>query len=80
MEPKTIAHLGVKTDHPELSFAWNRDSSVQKQLDDVIHILANEYMWAVKENPILFSYEKQDSCGLPIDMTPTLFSEQGGTK
>ena len=55
MKTKAIAHLSVKTDHPELSFAWNKDSSVQKLLDVVIHILANEYIWAVKENPTLFS-------------------------
>ena len=54
MKTKAIAHLSVKTDHPELNFAWNRDSSVQKLLDVVIRILANEYIWAMKENPTLF--------------------------
>ena len=55
MKTKAITHLGVKTDHPELSFAWDKDSSVQKLLDVVVRILANEYIWAVKENPTLFS-------------------------
>lgn len=55
MKTKTVTHFEAKTDCPELSFSWNRDSSVQKLLDVVIHILANEYIWAVKENPTLFS-------------------------
>ncbi len=55
MKTKTGTHFGVKTNNPELSFTWNKDSSVQKLLDVVIHILANEYIWAVKENPTLFS-------------------------
>jgi len=55
MKTKAIVHLGVKTDHSELSFAWDEDASVQKLLDVVTHILANEYIWAVKENPTLFS-------------------------
>ena len=55
MKTETGTHFGVKTDCPGLGFTWNKNLSVQKLLDIVIHILANEYIWAVKENPTLFS-------------------------
>jgi len=54
MKTKTGTHFGVKTGNPELSLAWDKNLSVQKLLNTVIHILANEYIWAVKENPTLF--------------------------
>ena len=50
----TGSHFGVKTDLPEHGFDWDKDPSVQKLLDVVIHILANEYIWTVRENPTLF--------------------------
>ena len=60
MGPTNSTHSSVKTDLPEQSFAWDKDPSVQKLLDVVVHILANEYVRAVKENPTLFS-DKGDS-------------------
>jgi len=55
MGQQTNTHIGVKTDLPESSFSWDKNPSVQKLLDAVIYILANEYVRAVKENPALFS-------------------------
>jgi len=55
MKQRTNTHFGVKTSNPGLSLAWDKNSSAQKLLDVVIHILANEYIWTVKENPTLFS-------------------------
>jgi len=60
MEQQIGANFGVKTTHPEHGFDWKQDPSVQKLLDVVAHILANEYVRAVKENPALFS-DKGDS-------------------
>ena len=54
MKQQTSTHFGVNTSAPELSLAWDKNPSVQKLLDVVIHILANEYIWAVRENPTLF--------------------------
>ena len=52
-------HIGtqidIKTDRPKQCFAWDKNPSVQKLLDVVVCILANEYVRAVKENPTLFS-------------------------
>ena len=52
-------HIGpqidVKTDRPKQYFAWDKNPSVQKLLDVVVYILANEYVRAVKENPALFN-------------------------
>lgn len=45
----------VKTDHPEQNFSWTSNPSIQKLLDVVVYILANEYVRAVKENPTLLS-------------------------
>jgi len=58
MGQDTNIHFGVKTDWPKHGFAWDKDPSVQKLLDAVVHILANEYVRAVKENPALFGGEK----------------------
>lgn len=58
MGEKNSTHLGIKTDLPEHGFDWKQDPSVQKLLDVVVHILANEYVRAVKENPALFGGEK----------------------
>ena len=55
MKQQTSTHFGVKTAHPEHGFAWDKNPSVQKLLDVVVYILANEYVRAVKENPTLFS-------------------------
>ena len=55
MRPITNADYSIKTDHPEHDFNWARNPSVQKLLDAIVHILANEYMRAVMENPTLFS-------------------------
>lgn len=55
MKPNTSTNLGVKTEQTKYCFAWNKNPSVQKLLDVVVHILANEYVRAVKENPTLFS-------------------------
>lgn len=54
---KQIAMLPFKvnTEDPEHDFYWATNQSVQKLLDVVAHILANEYVRAVKENPTLFS-------------------------
>ncbi len=54
---KQIATLPfkVKAENPEQDFSWTTNQSVQKLLDVVAHILANEYVRAVKENPILFT-------------------------
>ena len=60
MKQHASIHLGVKTYRPEHSFAWDKNPSVLKLLDVVVHILANEYVRAVKENPTLFS-DKGDS-------------------
>ena len=54
MKPNTGTQNNVNLAHPELSFAWDKNPSVQKLLDAVVHILANEYVRAVKENPVLF--------------------------
>ncbi|GEM_PF-3494206 len=66
MADKTSTFFEAKTGHPGLNFAWNGDLSVQKLLDVVIHILANEYIWVVKENPTLFSNkgDQNESCDL----------------
>ena len=63
MEPNRISHLGVKTAHPEHGFVWDKDPSVQKLLDVVVYILANEYVRAVKENPNLFGEKKEIASG-----------------
>jgi len=55
MRPITKADYSIKTDRPEHDFNWARNPSVQKLLDAIIHILANEYIRAVMENPTLFS-------------------------
>ena len=55
MKPNAGTHLGVKTEQTKPYFVWNKNPSVQKLLDVVVHILANEYVRAVKENPTLFS-------------------------
>lgn len=55
MKPTTKTDYSIKADHPEYDFNWARNSSVQKLLDVVVYILANEYVRAVKENPTLFS-------------------------
>jgi hypothetical protein len=60
MDKQSGAHIGVKTDLPESSFSWDKNPSVQKLLDVVVYIFANEYVRAVKENPALFS-DKGDS-------------------
>lgn len=60
MSTRPISHISIKTDLPESSYSWNKNPSVQKLLDAVIYILANEYVRAVKENPTLFS-DKGDS-------------------
>ncbi len=54
---KQIATLPfkVKTEYQEQNFSWESNPSVQKLLDVVVHILANEYVRTVKENPTLFS-------------------------
>lgn len=49
------AQIDVKTTSPKQCFAWDKNPSVQKLLDVVVYILANEYVRAVKENPTLFS-------------------------
>ena len=54
MRPTTKADYSIKTDRPEHDFNWVRNPSVQKLLDVVVYILANEYVRAVKENPTLF--------------------------
>ena len=58
MRPITKADYSAKTDHPENDFNWTRNPSVQKLLDVVVYILANEYVRAVKENPTLFGGAK----------------------
>jgi len=50
----TKADFSVETERPEHSFDWAKNPSVQKLLDVVVYILANEYVRAVKENPALF--------------------------
>jgi len=55
MRQITKIDYSTKTDHPENDFNWARNPSVQKLLDAIIHILANEYIRAVMENPTLFS-------------------------
>ena len=47
--------LNAKTEHPKTDLAWDGNPAVQKLLDVVVYILANEYVRAVKENPALFS-------------------------
>lgn len=54
MRLTTKADFSVKTERPEHGFDWKQDPSVQKLLDVVVYILANEYVRAVKENPTLF--------------------------
>lgn len=39
---------------PEVSYSWSENPAIQKLLDAVSCILANEYVWAAKENPSLF--------------------------
>lgn len=55
MEQQTSIYFGAKTDNPKLNLAWDKNLSARNLLDVVIHILANEYVRAVKENPVLFS-------------------------
>lgn len=55
MRLHTEAQIDAKTDRPKQCFAWDKEPSVQKLLDVVVHILANEYVRAIKENPALFS-------------------------
>ena len=82
MKPITKADYSAKTNHPEHDFNWAKNPSVQKLLDVVIHILANEYIRAVKENPTLFEGKngtvpitsKQHSGTVPI------FPYKGGSK
>jgi hypothetical protein len=50
----TVIPFEVKTECQEQNFSWTGNPSVQKLLDTVVHILANEYVRAVKENPALF--------------------------
>jgi|GEM_PF-2444285 len=64
----------------DLDISWKSNSAVRKLLDVISCILANEYVCAVKENPSLFSYEKQGGCRLSVDMKPILFSDKGGAK
>ena len=45
----------AKCDLEELNFSWESNPATQKLLDVIVHILANEYVRAVKENPTLFS-------------------------
>ena len=54
MRQITKTDYSTKTDNPEYDFNWLRNPSVQKLLDAIIHILANEYIRAVMENPTLF--------------------------
>jgi len=60
MTGQISTYFEAKTNHLGLSFAWDKNPSVQKLLDVVVYILANEYVMAVKENPALFS-DKGDS-------------------
>jgi hypothetical protein len=55
MQTKIVPNPGANNTHPENSFAWDTNPSVHNLLDVVVHILANEYVRAVKENPTLFS-------------------------
>ena len=55
MDSIPLKSLSVNIEQPELGLAWNVNSSVQKLLDVVVHILANEYIRTAKENPTLFS-------------------------
>ena len=64
MKQITAVPFGVKTEHPEQNFLWASNPSIQKLLDVVIHILANEYVRAVKENPTLF---KEIASGPSLD-------------
>ena len=54
MNQIAVIPFEVKTAHPEQNFSWVSNPSVQKLLNTVVHILANEYVRAMKENPTLF--------------------------
>ncbi len=55
MNQITMIPFEVKTECQEHNFSRTSNPSVQKLLDVVAHILANEYVRAVKDNPTLFS-------------------------
>ncbi len=54
MKQIEIIPFETKTENPEQDFSWTGNQSVRKLLDVIAHILANEYVRAVKENPTLF--------------------------
>ncbi len=54
MKQIEIIPFEAKTGNSEQDFSWSSNQSVRKLLDVIAHILANEYVRAVKENPTLF--------------------------
>jgi hypothetical protein len=58
MKQITALPFKVNTENSWQDFSWTTNQSVQKLLDVVAHILANEYVRAVKENPTLYGGTK----------------------
>jgi len=48
----------VKTSNPQIALNWQDNLSVQKLLDVIASILAEEYIEIAKQNPDVFSNEK----------------------
>ena len=58
MKEILVASFEAIQHHPEHGFGWESNPSIQKLLNVVSYILANEYVNAVRENPSLFTDDK----------------------
>lgn len=54
----------AKCNQEELNLSWKSNPAVQKLLDVIAYILANEYVCTVKENPTVFT-EIASAASLP---------------